>query len=83
MSNEEGCYILDAQTQEGWICIDLTRRLFSPGRLMNHAPYNKATLTAFKPLLIRGEWRVGFTAKQDLHVGEELTWDYGWPPCKV
>ena len=44
-SNEEGCYILDAQTREGWICIDSTRRLFSPSvqpweanKLMSRVP---------------------------------------------
>jgi hypothetical protein len=79
-SNNEGCYILDAQTPEGWVCIDSTRHLFSPGRLLNHAPSTKATLTPFKPLLIRREWRVGFKATRDLHVGEELIWDYGCPP---
>lgn len=78
-ANDEGCYILDILTKEGWFCIDSTRSL-SLGRLLNHAPKTIATLTPFKPLLINGKWRVGFTAARDLIAGEELTWDYGVSP---
>ena len=79
-SNDEGCYILDVQIPDGWYCIDATRHLLSPGRLMNHAAKTKATLT---PILLQGKWRVGFTTTRDLHVGEELMWDYGCPPGGV
>ena len=49
-------------------------------RAMTHAAKTKATLTPFKPILLQGKWRVGFTTTRDLHVWEELTWDYGCPP---
>jgi len=80
IANDEGCYILDVQTPEGCFCLDATRCLLSPGRLMNHAQRAKASLAPFKPLLVEGKWRVGFTATRDLCQGEELTWDYGCAP---
>lgn len=79
-ANGEGCYILDIQTRDGWLCIDATRSLSSPGRLLNHATKAMATLTPYKPLFLNGKWRVGFTASRDLVAGEELTWDYGCLP---
>ena len=78
--NEEGCFILEVQTKEGWICIDPTRRPLCPGRLMNHSPSSHATLVPFRPLKINGKWRVGFVAARDLAPGDELTWDYGCSP---
>ena len=81
--NGEGCYILDAQTQDGWICVDATRCYSSIGRLLNHASKALATLTPYKPLLVGGKWRVGFVASRDIEAGEELTWDYGCPPGGV
>ena len=45
---------------------------------MNHAPKTLATLTPYKPVLLNGIWRVGFTAARDIVAGEELTWNY--PP---
>lgn len=80
IANDEGCYILDIQTKEGWMCLDATRYLSSPGRLLNHAPSAQATLKPFRPLLLKGKWRVGFTSTRDLHPGEELTWNYGCAP---
>ena len=80
VANGEGCYIIDAQTSQGWMCFDATRRFLSPGRLMNHEPRGKATLTPFKPLLIGGKWRLGFVATRDLQPGQELTWDYCCAP---
>ena len=82
-ANGEGCYILDTLTRDGWVCLDATRRLSSAGRLLNHAPKSVATLTPFKPLFVRGKWRVGFVATRDLSPGEELTWDYGCQPGGV
>ena len=78
--NDEGCYILDVLTKDGWMCLDATRSYNSVGRLLNHAPRTTATLTPYKPLSIRGVWRVGFTATKELMPGTELTWDYGCCP---
>ncbi|CAI8030360.1 hypothetical protein GBAR_LOCUS17216, partial [Geodia barretti] len=62
------------------MCLDATRSYNSVGRLLNHAPRTTATLTPYKPLSIRGVWRVGFTATKELMPGTELTWDYGCCP---
>ena len=35
--NDEGCYILDILTRDGWMCLDATRCFSSVGRLLNHA----------------------------------------------
>ena len=78
--NGEGCFIVDVQTSDGWMCLDGTRRLNSLGRLLNHAPRALATLAPFGPLFLNGKWRVGFIATRNLCVGEELTWDYGCAP---
>ena len=75
--NGEGCYILDCLMRDGWVCLDGTRSYSGVGRYLNHVPRSVATLTPYKPLLINGKWRVGFTATRDLLEGDELTWDYG------
>ena len=43
--NEEGCFILDVLTKDGWFCLDATQELNSLGRLMNRTPKSLATLT--------------------------------------
>ena len=78
--NGEGCYILDCLMRDGWVCLDGTRSYSGVGRYLNHVPRSVATLTPYKPLLINGKWRVGFTATRDLLEGDELTWDYGCAP---
>ena len=78
--NDEGCYLLDVLTRDGWVCLDATRCFSSMGRLLNHAPKTVATLTPHKPLFVGGKWKVGFVASRDLLPGEELTWDYGCKP---
>ena len=45
--NREGCFILDALTTDGWICIDATRHLCLV-RLLNHASRGEATLAPFR-----------------------------------
>jgi len=79
-TNMEACMILEAQTKDGWICLDATRRFGTVGRLMNHAAKKSATVKPFKPLKVNGKWRVAFIAARDIEEGEELTWDYGCPP---
>lgn len=80
VANGEGCFIIDVQTSNGWMCFDATRHFLSPGRLMNHAQRGIATVCPFKPILVNGQWRLGFLATRDLNPGEELTWDYGCAP---
>ena len=77
--NNEGCMILEVQTAHGWLCLDATRCHDTVGRL-NHAPARCATVRPFRPLLVDGEWRVGFLATRDIEAGEEICWDYGCPP---
>ena len=36
-TNDEGSYILEAQTKDGWWCFDATHRFNSFGRLLNHS----------------------------------------------
>ena len=81
--NGEGCYILDAQTEDGWICVDAICCYSSIGRLLHHASKTLPTLTPYKPFLVGGKWRVGFVASRDIEAREELTWDYGCPPGGV
>ena len=74
----EGSYIMEVQTKEGWYCLDATRRMGSLGRLLNHSA--NPNLKPFRPLWVRGKWRVGFLAIRDIAAGEELTWHYSCPP---
>lgn len=81
--NGEGCFILEVQTRDGWICIDPTRQPYAVCRLLNHAPPSQATLVPFRPLKLEGKWRVGFVAARDLFPGEELIWDYSASPSGI
>ena len=76
--NQEGSYIIEAQTQHGYLCFDATRRPFSMGRLINHSV--KPNIKLHKPRFVRGKWRLAFLAVKDITVGEELLFDYGAPP---
>lgn len=76
--NGEGCYIVEAQTSRGWMCFDATRRFNSWGRLLNHASHPNCKL--FKPLMVRGKWRLGIVTIRDVEKGEELTYNYGCQP---
>jgi SET domain-containing protein len=78
--NGEGCMILDIHTKHGWLCLDATRCHDTVGRLLNHAPHRRATVRPFRPLLVDGEWRVGFLANREIKPGEEICWDYGCSP---
>jgi SET domain-containing protein len=78
--NGEGCMILDIRVKHGWMCLDATRCHDTVGRLLNFASSRTATVRPFKPLLVDGEWRVGFLATRDIEEGEEICWDYGCPP---
>ena len=76
--NDEGSYIMEVQTKEGWMCLDAMRCMDSLGRLFNHS--SKPNLKPFRALYVRGKWRVGFLANRDIPASEELTWDYTCPP---
>ena len=74
----EGCYILEAQDQDGaWWCFDATRRVNSYGRYINHAAGNMANAMPVPPAVIEGRLRVGFVATKNIDPGSEITWDYG------
>ena len=65
--NGEGCYILDCQTKEVWICLDGTRAFSYVGRYLNHAPRSVATLTILtgyysRPLTLIGRLGGGATS---------------------
>lgn len=79
--NGEGCYVIDIQLPGGkWVCIDATRNYWCWARYINHAVPSNANIKMFKPLLIKGKWRVGFVAIRDIRKGEELLYDYGVQP---
>lgn len=74
--NGEGCYVLEVQVTGGKvICLDATANNECWGRYINHS--RRPNLKMFKPLMVRGKWRVAFLATRDIDVGEELGFDYG------
>ncbi len=75
--NGEGCFILEVQlpNDRGWMCLDATRNPECWARHINHSA--TPNLKMFRPAMVRGKWRVGFTALRDIKKGEELTYDYG------
>ena len=75
--NGEGCYTVEVVAGGRKICLDATVNLNSWGRYLNHGRRSEENIKMFKPLLIRGKWRVGFLALRDIKQGEELCWDYG------
>ena len=57
------------------MCWDATRHFNQFGRYLNHALCPNAALTS--PTHVRGKWRIGFVAIQDINIGDEVVWDYG------
>ena len=74
----DGDYILEARTgpQSVWMCYDATRAFHQFGRYANHS-LKRANMVPSAPVYVRGKYRIGFTALQDIQPGEELFWDYG------
>lgn len=76
-----GCYCLDAKYQGQWYTFDATLTLRDPGRYINHAS-SHCNLALMHPIMIgRGtnqRLRIGFLAKQTIHPGEQLFFDYGY-----
>ena len=59
---------------------DATASINDPGRYINHARRNY-NLVKMQPVMIgeppKGQLRIGFVAKQNIPLGEELQFDYG------
>ena len=56
-ANDKASYIIKTQTNEGYLCFDATRQLFTLGRLVNHTVTPNINLH-IKPLFVRvsGGW---------------------------
>lgn len=76
--NGEGSYTITSTYPVGGgvrLSWDATREYHQLGRYLNHARNPNAVLCS--PLFVRGKWRIGFLACQDIREGEEVVWDYG------
>ena len=60
-TNGEGCYILEVVAGGKRLCLDATDCLESWGRHINHLPRRQANIKMFRPLMVRGKWRVAFS----------------------
>lgn len=58
--SDEPCMILEAQTLQGWQCLDATRKYGTVGRLLNHAAPGKVTVKPYKPLMVMESGWWGF-----------------------
>ena len=76
-ANDEGCYLMDVQTDAGWVIFYGTRRPNQYGRYINHGIQANCKPMAF---IVRGRRRVGFITTRDVSQGEELVWNYDAPP---
>ncbi|XP_034252282.1 histone-lysine N-methyltransferase PR-Set7-like [Thrips palmi] len=73
-SLHDNSYILEFKYKEKWMCIDATAETPHLGRLVNHARGDENL--KLQLFAVDGQPRVGLVAKQDIQVGEELTYDY-------
>ena len=73
--NGEGSYLLETQFGKKLI-FDATRCYDQVGRYINHASL-KTNCNYWRPLYVRGKYRVGFVATRNICKGEELLYDYG------
>ena len=55
--------------------MDATEETTRLGRLINHSKRHSNTLTRI--FVVDGVPRLGFVASRDIHLGEELQYDYG------
>ena len=75
--NGEGSYLLETQFGSKLV-FDATRCYDQCGRYINHSSSGRAKNCRYwRPLFIRGKYRVGFVASRDIAVNEELSYDYG------
>lgn len=74
-ANQEGSYLLETQYGPKMV-FDATRCYDQLGRYINHSSTH-TNCRYWRPLLVRGKWRVGFVATRDIEEGEELLYDYG------
>lgn len=58
--SDEPCMILEAQTPQGWQCLDATRKYGTVGHLLNHAAPGKVTVKPYKPLMVMESGWWGF-----------------------
>lgn len=79
-TNNEGCYLLEA-VQGRRLVFDATRCYDQYGRYINHTRRG-ANCRYWRPLMVRGKFRVGFIATREVKKGEELLYDYGIRDCK-
>ena len=75
MKNEEGSYLLETQVGKKLV-FDAMRAYDQFGRYLNHAS-SGGNARYWRPLFVRGKWRVGFVAVRDIQKGDEITYDYG------
>ena len=73
--NDEGSYLLETQYGRKLV-FDATRSFHQLGRYINHSSTHH-NCRYWRPLFVRGKWRVGFLATRDIDDGEELCYDYG------
>ena len=74
-ANNEASYLLETQYGRKLV-FDATRSYDQFGRYINHSSTHH-NCRYWRPLLVRGKWRVGFIATRDIDEGEELCYDYG------
>ena len=75
-----GCYCLDATYNNEDYVFDAAASINDPRRYINHAGRN-CNLTLMQPVMIgeppKSQLKIGFVAKREIGVGEELFFDYG------
>ena len=75
-----GCYCLDASYNNEDYVFDAAASINDPGRYINHASRN-CNLILMQPAIIgeplKSQLKIGFVAKREIGVGEELFFDYG------
>ena len=73
--NGEGCYLLET-CYKPKLVFDATRCFDQIGRYINHSS-SGGNCCYWRPLYVRGKYRVGFVATRHIRAGEELYYDYG------
>ena len=75
-----GCYCLDATYNNEEYVFDAAASINDPGRYINHASRH-CNLLLMSPVMIgeppNAQLKIGFIAKREILVGEELFFDYG------
>ncbi|KAJ6635248.1 Histone-lysine N-methyltransferase PR-Set7 [Pseudolycoriella hygida] len=69
-----GCYMYYFKYQDQQLCIDATAESGKLGRLLNHSRNGNLTT---KTIFYRNRPHLVLIAKEDIQIGDELTYDYG------